>query len=72
MKALNSARRGLTIYNQTSQVLYVKMGTTATLTDFTLIMDVSGYYESPFGYNGAVWGIQGAAATGLVYVTEVT
>jgi len=71
LKALNSARRGLTVYNQTSQILYLALGVTATLVNFTLIMDVSGYYEAPFGYNGAVWGIQGAAATGLVYITEV-
>lgn len=71
LKAANVSRRGLTIYNQTSQVLYVAMGTTASLTSFSIIMDVSGYYEAPYGYNGAFWGLNPAAGTGLVYVTEV-
>jgi len=71
LKAANTSRRGLTIYNQTTQVLYVAMGTTATLASFTLIMDVSGYYEAPYGYNGAYWGLHPVAGTGLVYVTEV-
>jgi len=72
LKAANTSRRGLAIYNQTTQVLYVAMGTTASLTAFTLIMDISGYYEAPYGYNGAYWGLHPAAGTGLVYVTEVT
>jgi hypothetical protein len=71
LKAANTARAGVTLYNQSTQPWYVRLGGTASLTNFTLIVDVSGYYETPYMYNGAVWGIQASAATGLMYVTEV-
>lgn len=56
--ANNSTRLGATIYNDSSALLYIKLGTTASLSDFTIKLFPFCYYEVPFGYTGeidAVW-----------------
>ena len=69
--AANSGRKGATIYNDSTQNLYVKFGTTASNTSFTLIMVPASYYEVPFQYTGRIDGIW-AAANGNARVTEFT
>ena len=69
--AANAARKGATVYNLTTQDLYVRLGTTATLTNFTVVLPMSGYYEVPYGYNGAIWGLNSTGGLGVAYVTEV-
>lgn len=71
LKASNSARLGLMIFNDSTQVLYVKLGGTASSTSYTVKVLAGGYYEAPFGYTGVVDGIW-ASANGNAYVTEVT
>lgn len=69
--ALNTARKGATINNDSSAILYVKFGTTASTTSFTVKMVAESYYEVPFGYTGRIDGIW-ASATGSARVTELT
>jgi len=71
LKALNAARKGLTLYNEGNQAWYVKLGAAATLTSFTVKILRDGYYEVPFGYTGIVTGIQAVSSSSL-YVTELT
>lgn len=71
LKASNSARKGITVFNESTAILYVKLGTGATATDYTYAVPASGYYEVPFSYTGAVTGIL-SANTGFAQVTELT
>lgn len=69
----NARRLGATIYNDSSVVLYVKFGTTASSTSFTVAMAAGAYYEIPIGavYTGRIDGIL-ASSTGTARVTELT
>jgi hypothetical protein len=71
--AANAARLGATVFNESTQILYLLLqtGGTASLTTYTLQMAGGGYYEVPFQYNGALIGIW-AAANGFARVTELT
>lgn len=67
----NSARLGATIYNDSSALMYIKLGILATTTDYTIKLFPQSYYEIPFGYTGeidALW----ASATGFARVDELT
>jgi len=69
--AANTARLGATVQNDSTQVLYLKLGTTASTTSYTVKMVAGAYYEVPFGYTGRIDGIW-AAANGNARVTELT
>lgn len=69
--SLNTARKGVTIFNDSTAILYVKFGTTASTTSFTVRLVSNAYYEVPFGYTGRIDGIW-ASATGSARVTELT
>ena len=65
-----TSRKAGSIFNDSSQNVYVKFGTGAATNDFTLRLLASGYYEFPQPiYNGAVAAIQ-ATANGTIRVTE--
>lgn len=69
--SLNLARLGFSIYNDSTAVVYVKLGTTASATDFAVRIAAGGYYEGPFGYTGridAIW----ASANGAARIVELT
>ena len=68
----NTARLGCAIFNGTSTLCYVKFGTTASATDYTLILPSNGYYEVPFMYNGRIDGLSLTGVSGDIYVTEIT
>jgi hypothetical protein len=70
LKASNTSRLGLTIMNDSTSVLYVKFGATASTTSYTVKMTAGQYYEMPFGYTGEVDGIWLSAA-GNAYITEL-
>lgn len=67
----NSSRLGATIYNDSTALLYIKLGTAATITDFTIKLFPMSYWEVPFGYTGEIDGIW-ASATGFARVDELT
>jgi hypothetical protein len=70
--AASGARLGATIFNDSSAVLYLALGTVAaSTTNFTVKMVADAYYEVPFGYTGEIRGIW-ASATGSARVGEIT
>lgn len=69
--ALNTNRLGATIFNDSAQVLSIKLGATASATSFTMKIAAQGYYEVPFGYTGIIDGIW-VSADGNARVTELT
>lgn len=69
--AANSARVGGTIYNDSTQVVYLKFGATASTSSFTVKLAADTYYEIPGGYTGIIDGIW-ASANGSARVTELT
>lgn len=71
--AANTARVGGMIYNDSTAVLYLKLGTTASTTSFTVKLNQDDYYEfsGPAVYTGIVHGIWDSAA-GAARVTELT
>jgi hypothetical protein len=68
-----STRKQATFFNDSTAVLYLKLGTTASTTSYTVQIPAQGYYELPSGsqYTGAIDGIW-SAANGAVRITELT
>ena len=67
----NAAARARMVFNDSTQVLYLKFGTTASATSHTVQIPSMGYYEFPQPlYKGAVDGIW-AAANGSARLTEM-
>jgi hypothetical protein len=72
LQAANTSRVGLYIFNDSTAILYVKLGTGATPTDWTIRLAAGGFYELPTPYyRGAVSGVW-ATANGFARVTEVS
>lgn len=72
LQAANTARRGWTAFNDSSQVLYVKFGATASATSYAAKIPAGGYFEMPRPiYTGVIDGIW-ASAQGSAKVTEIT
>lgn len=72
LKAANTGRKGLTVYNDSSDTLYVLLGAgTVSTTVFTVQMASETYYEVPFGFAGVVTGIW-SGTNGAARVTEIT
>jgi hypothetical protein len=69
--ALNASRKGAMIVNDSTSVLYVKFGTTASTTDYTVRMMPNDYYEVPFNFTGRIDGIW-SSANGNARLTEMT
>lgn len=71
--AANSARLGATIFNDADAFLYLKYGTTASTTSFTVRLNPYDYYEvtGPYLYTGRIDGIW-SNAVGAARVTENT
>lgn len=69
--ASNTSRKAATIYNDSTQILYLKFGTTASTTSFTAPLAAATYYEVPGGYTGNIDGIW-ASANGAARITEIT
>lgn len=70
--AANTSRVGATIQNDSSEILYVKLGATATATDYTVKMVAGAYYEVPYGYTGQIDGIWANNSTGAARIDELT
>lgn len=68
--AANAKRREVIIYNDSTAVLYVKFGTVATSTDFTIKLQADQGITS--SYRGAIAGIWASDSTGGAQVTEIT
>ena len=65
-----SSAAGRTVFNDSTAILYLKFGATATTDDYTVQIAADGYYEFPQPvYTGRVDGIW-AAANGSAKTTE--
>lgn len=71
--ASNANRLNAAIFNDSTQILYVKLGTTASTSSYTVQIAAGGYYELPTVniYTGIIDGIW-ASANGNARVTELT
>jgi hypothetical protein len=70
--ASNANRLGATIANDSSAVLYVKFGTTASATDYTARLVRYAYLEVPFNYTGRIDGIWATdPGDGAARITEL-
>lgn len=67
--AANSARKGASVFNDSTAILTLKAGAAASTTSFTTKVAVGGYFEVPFGYTGILTGLW-ATANGNALVTE--
>lgn len=67
----NVNRLGATIFNDSTQVLYLKLGATASTSSYTVQLASNAYYEVPFSYTGQIDGIW-ASANGNARITELT
>lgn len=74
LAADNPNRLGLTIYNDSTSPLYVRVATGPATTDnWTVKLRKDDYYELPFpAYHGEVTAIWGSAGAGSARVTEMT
>lgn len=78
LKAANASRKGLTIYNNSDKVLHISLVSPATADSACADLAaesggiLGGYYELPYGYAGAIYGIWEAAPTGKANLTELT
>lgn len=71
--AANASRKGASVYNDSTEALYLLVGAgTASPTVFTALVSPGGYYEVPFGYTGILVGIWAANASGSARVMEFT
>lgn len=69
--ASNSSRLGGTVSNDSTAVLYLKMGTTASTTSYSVKLFQDDYFEIPYNFTGEIDGLW-ASATGNARVTELT
>jgi hypothetical protein len=69
--AANTSRFGATVFNESTAVLYLKLGATASTTDYTVKMDAGDFYETPYDYTGIICGIW-SSANGSARITEIT
>lgn len=71
--ATNADRRGATISNDSSAVLYALLGSgTASATNYTIRIAQYGYYEVPFGYTGQINGVWATdPGDGAARITEL-
>lgn len=68
----NLSRMGLTVYNDSNGQLYLKLGSGATTSAFTVKLVANAYYEVPFPvYTGVVTGVWATAGSGNAMVTEL-
>ncbi|MDM9582320.1 hypothetical protein [Nostoc sp. GT001] len=69
--AANSNRKGATVWNESTAILFIEFGATATTSAFTAKLFAGGYYEVPFNYTGVISGIW-SAVNGNALVRELT
>lgn len=72
--AANSSRKGFTIFNDSTEILYLKFGATASTTSYAVKMQPGDYYEALAGtlYTGIIDGIWANNASGAARITEFT
>lgn len=69
--AANTSRKEAIIYNDSTAILYVKFGTTASATDFTYKVQPDAAIED-IRYTGRIDGVWASDASGAARITELT
>lgn len=70
--AANAVRRGLLVTNTDKNRVYLKYGTTASQTSFTVVIPQDGYWEMPEPiYTGRIDAIWSGNGSGSAYYTEL-
>lgn len=70
--AANTNRKGFTIYNDGANNLFIKFGTTASTTSYTIKIPATGLYEAQSTtYTGEIDGIWDVAS-GSARITEIS
>jgi hypothetical protein len=72
LKAANASRLGLVIFNDSTGMLFLKFGGTASVTDYTEKVDPQMPWYNTTRYTGVIHGIQASPDTGTARVTELT
>lgn len=72
--AANGARLGGTIYNDSNNILFLRLatGTADKTTGFSVKVGAQSYFEIPSNYSGIIVGIWNSAGSGNALVTELT
>lgn len=70
--ASNGARVFVSVYNATNKTLYIKLGTTASLTSYSIQLFTGSYWEIPNDWTGEIDAFSPLGASGFVYVTELS
>lgn len=70
----NGRRHSVTVFNDSTAVLYVKLGSAASTTDFSFKLGAGSYWEMPngYGYQGIITGVWASNASGAAKITELT
>lgn len=68
--AANANRKEVIIANDSGSTLYVKLGTTASATDYTVKLGTDDYFSTD--YTGRIDGIWSADSTGAARISELT
>ena len=67
----NPDRRGFSIFNDSTAILYVKLGSGASASSFSFRIVPQGYYESSgLCYTGVITGIWASDASGAARISE--
>jgi hypothetical protein len=70
--AANAARRGAIIFNDSTSNLYVKLGSGASTTSFSVRLGTAGLFQLPYPvYTGIITGVW-SSVNGAARVTELT
>jgi hypothetical protein len=72
LQSSNASRLFWSCYNRPTQgaELFVKLGTTASTTDYDVSIPAGGYYELPYRYTGRIDGIWNSTGAGFARVCE--
>jgi hypothetical protein len=70
--ASNANRIAATVYNNTSKNMYLKMGTTASTSSFSILLMKGAYWEVINDYTGEIDAVWDSGVSGNVLVTELT
>jgi hypothetical protein len=69
----NAARKGFVLYNDAGAKVYVKYGTTASATSFTVLVAANAFYvNDPILYTGRIDAIWASGSSGAMRITELT
>jgi hypothetical protein len=70
--AANAEREGAIVYNNSNRPMFIKLGSAATTSSFTIKLGAFDYYEVPAGYTGSIHALwTDAAAAGDARITEL-